>query len=83
MYRCRLFMCWKGCMNYDYSRDFKASILFPNAPLQSFGPGVIIIRVLWEVVGPERLDFRPGDYEPERSPESAALDAPGDYDHSA
>ena len=50
-------------MNYDYSGDFKASILFPNAPLQSFGPGVITISVLWGVVGPERLDFRRGDYE--------------------
>ena len=70
-------------MNYHYSGDFKASILFPNAPLQSFGPGVITISVLWGVVGPERLDFRSGHYEPERSPESAALDAPRDYHHSA
>jgi hypothetical protein len=50
-------------MNYDYSGDFKASILFTYAPL--------------------RLDLRPGDYEQERSPESAALDAPRDYDHWA
>ena len=43
-------------MNNDYNGDFKASILFPNAPLQSFGSGVITIRVLWEVVDPEGLE---------------------------
>ena len=43
-------------MNNDYNGDFKASILFPDARLQSFGPGVITIRVLWEVVGPEGLE---------------------------
>lgn len=43
-------------MNNDYNGDFKASILFPDARLQSFGPGVITIRVLWELVGPEGLE---------------------------
>ena len=32
-------------MNYDYSGDFKASILFTYAPLHSFGSGVKTIRV--------------------------------------
>jgi hypothetical protein len=72
MYRCRLFMCWRGCMNNDYYGDFKASILFPNAPLQSFGPGVIIIRVLWEVVGRQDSNLGPRDYESERSSGFAA-----------
>ncbi len=44
-------------MNNDYNGDFKASILFPDARLQSFGPGVITIRVLREVVGPQGLEI--------------------------
>jgi len=33
-------------MNIDYNGDFRASILFPNVPLQYFGPGVITMSFM-------------------------------------
>ena len=53
-----------------------------NAPgdYASLDPGVITIRVLWRWWAWKGLNPGPRDYESERSPESAARYAPGDYD---
>ena len=47
---------------------------------ESLGSNVITLCILWKWWARKDLNPGPRDYESERSPECAALDAPRDYD---